>query len=261
MAKIRKIRESELVGGTSSTEVYPITHTKAVYNSENTNLEDTLNNLNALINGKGSNAKYSTRFIGVFSNFSGLLAGLDSLVYNNSQEDKNLGSFRALLNQRIVEIKNVSLVRSGSSLVQVVSGPFEESNGSLSLSSTEYGIFSRIHDNTWSQWKRLNPTMGEVNTAISNAIAELIDKAPENLDTLKEIANWIEEQGGEVEAIYNAIEDNAKKIDAEQRRAEQAEAELERKIANEAARATAAENVLKQLSPPRLTSSKMVTPL
>ena len=183
-------------------------------NSEVTRAQEAEAALNDLINGEGSNAKYSTRFIGVFSNFSDLLAELNSLVYNDSQKDKNLGSFRALLAQRIVEIKNVSLVRNGYSLVQVVSGPFEETNGSLSLSSTEYGIFSRIHDNTWSQWKRLTTTMGEVNTAISNAIAELIDKAPENLDTLKEIADWIKEHGKEAADMLTAIQQNTIKINA-----------------------------------------------
>ncbi len=47
MAKIRKIKEKELVGGTSNTEVYPITHIDAVYTSDNrklTNIVEDINN-------------------------------------------------------------------------------------------------------------------------------------------------------------------------------------------------------------------------
>lgn len=38
MAKIRKIKEKELVGGTSEVEVYPITHIEAVYDSKGNKL-------------------------------------------------------------------------------------------------------------------------------------------------------------------------------------------------------------------------------
>lgn len=49
MAKIRKIKEKELIGGTSNTEVYPITHARAVYDKNNTPLSDTLEFLNTEI--------------------------------------------------------------------------------------------------------------------------------------------------------------------------------------------------------------------
>lgn len=39
MGKIKKILESDLVGGTANTDVYPVTSTKAVYDSENNNLD------------------------------------------------------------------------------------------------------------------------------------------------------------------------------------------------------------------------------
>ena len=35
MGKIKKILENELVGGTQSTDVYPVTSTKAVYDENN----------------------------------------------------------------------------------------------------------------------------------------------------------------------------------------------------------------------------------
>lgn len=42
MAKIRKIKERELIGGTSEVEVYPITHTEAIYGSNGVKLSDSL---------------------------------------------------------------------------------------------------------------------------------------------------------------------------------------------------------------------------
>lgn len=40
MGKIKKILENELVGGTQSTDVYPITSTKAVYDENNKSLDN-----------------------------------------------------------------------------------------------------------------------------------------------------------------------------------------------------------------------------
>lgn len=43
MGKIRKILETELVGGTQSTDVYPVTSTKAVYDENNERLDNIIN--------------------------------------------------------------------------------------------------------------------------------------------------------------------------------------------------------------------------
>ena len=45
MGKIKKILENELVGGTQSTDVYPVTSTKAVYDEDNENLDSILNSI------------------------------------------------------------------------------------------------------------------------------------------------------------------------------------------------------------------------
>ena len=45
MGKIRKILETELVGGTQSTDVYPVTSTKAVYDTNNKVLDDYIQQL------------------------------------------------------------------------------------------------------------------------------------------------------------------------------------------------------------------------
>ena len=45
MGKIKKILENELVGGTQSTDVYPVTSTKAVYDENNERLDKILGGL------------------------------------------------------------------------------------------------------------------------------------------------------------------------------------------------------------------------
>lgn len=43
MGKIKKILENELVGGTQTTDVYPVTAIKAVYDEDNERLDHILN--------------------------------------------------------------------------------------------------------------------------------------------------------------------------------------------------------------------------
>ena len=45
MAKVKVLKDSELIGGTDNSSVYPITHTKAVFNSNNKELDQILNEL------------------------------------------------------------------------------------------------------------------------------------------------------------------------------------------------------------------------
>ena len=45
MAKVKVLKESELIGGIDNSSVYPITHTKAVFNSNNKDLDQILNEL------------------------------------------------------------------------------------------------------------------------------------------------------------------------------------------------------------------------
>lgn len=49
MGKIKKILENELVGGTQTTDVYPVTSTKAVYNENNERLDNVLGGLEGKI--------------------------------------------------------------------------------------------------------------------------------------------------------------------------------------------------------------------
>lgn len=54
MGKIKKILENELIGGTQSTDVYPVTSIKAVYDENNKRLDNILNRLDEKIDNKTS---------------------------------------------------------------------------------------------------------------------------------------------------------------------------------------------------------------
>lgn len=76
---------------------------------------------------------------------------------------------------------------------------------------------------------------GSVAYAVNEAVTNLIDGAPEALDTLKEIADWIAEQeaSGEDGAtkLVSKIEKNAAAIVTEKTRAEKAESDLDKRLA------------------------------
>ena len=92
---------------------------------------------------------------------------------------------------------------------------------------------SRVWDdskNAWGDWEILNRK--EISSMISTEIAKLVDEAPENLDTLKEFAEWIEGHGKEVAEMLAAITANADNL-----------AETKKNIANQLITTSTADNV------------------
>lgn len=98
MGKIKKILENELVGGTQSTDIYPITSTKAVYDTGNKVLDDYIQHLKKTSTFAGiatpttnpgtpnGNVFYLASEAGTYSNFSGITINTDEaaiLVWNN----------------------------------------------------------------------------------------------------------------------------------------------------------------------------------
>lgn len=91
MGKIKKILENELVGGTQSTDVYPITSTKAVYDTKNKVLDDYIQHLNKTATFAGiatpatspgtpdSPVFYFAPEGGMYSNF-----GINEKIYENA---------------------------------------------------------------------------------------------------------------------------------------------------------------------------------
>ena len=53
------------------------------------------------------------------------------------------------------------------------------------------------------------PTQAEMQAAIDKAIADLVDEAPEILDTLKEIAEYIVEYGDLLEALQKMVDEKS----------------------------------------------------
>lgn len=98
MGKIKKILENELIGGTQGTDVYPVTSTKAVYDTNNKSLDDILRPLieNAVFAGVATtstnpgtpdgNVFYLASEAGTYANFGDLkLEGLSVIIYNGSK--------------------------------------------------------------------------------------------------------------------------------------------------------------------------------
>ena len=63
MAKVKVLKESELIGGTDNSSVYPITHTKAVFNSDNKELDQILNETENRVNTAETNIASNTNLI------------------------------------------------------------------------------------------------------------------------------------------------------------------------------------------------------
>lgn len=84
MGKIKKILENELIGGTQSTDVYPVTSTKAVYDTNNKVLDDYIQHLKKTSTFAGiatpttnpgtpdGNVFYLAVEVGTYANFSGI---------------------------------------------------------------------------------------------------------------------------------------------------------------------------------------------
>ena len=97
--------------------------------------------------------------------------------------------------------------------------------------------------NAWGAWEILNQK--EITSMISNEIKKVTDGIdPEKIDSIKDIVAWIDAHGGDVTAIYNAIQQNTVKINAEVNRATNKEQEIGNKLNEETQRATEAEGSL-----------------
>ena len=107
---------------------------------------------------------------------------------------------------------------------------------------------SRVWDdskNAWSDWEILNQK--KISSMISAEIKKVTDGIdPEKIDSIKDIVAWIDAHGGDVTAIYNAIQQNTVKINAEVNRAINKEQEIGNKLNEEVRRATEAEEEINQ---------------
>lgn len=131
MGKIKKILENELVGGTQTTDVYPVTSTKAVYNENNERLDITLEGLkdkiSALENAGYLYADVATTTIdpgtpdakvfyiangkGTYTNFGGLEVTEDEVVILYYDTEWHKISTGIASNQKLTELSSeVSII-------------------------------------------------------------------------------------------------------------------------------------------------------
>lgn len=102
--------------------------------------------------------------------------------------------------------------------------------------STEFKCRIKEEGKDWGDWEIINKK------EISKMIKDVTDGIePDKIDSIKDIISWIEEHGGEVTAIYNAINNLSTLITEETTRAESSEQALDDKINDEIERAKAAE--------------------
>lgn len=107
--------------------------------------------------------------LGNFTTYDSLKSKLDTLIYDNLVIGANCGFFRAKLNLREVEIKNIPL--HTNNLMQVISGMFAVKNGNLITSDQSYTIAFRCHNGTsWSEWTDI--TNSEHLISLSNIVEE-----------------------------------------------------------------------------------------
>ena len=102
--------------------------------------------------------------------------------------------------------------------------------------STEFKCRIKEEGKDWDDWEIINKK------EISKMIKDVTDGIdPDKIDSIKDIISWIEKHGGEVTAIYNAINNLSTLITEETTRAESSEQALDDKINDEIERAKAAE--------------------
>lgn len=163
MGKIKKILENELVGGTQSTDVYPITSTKAVYDDKNRRLEDFVfdkNNITSEL-GNSENLVVSQKCVSQEIIQGGVY---DVSAHNDSAVFESL---QALLSSPSLSTFIPESVRHGGMSIRFI-------QGSVPNSDNKY-VQYRLAAPTWSidihDWASEDPyfidiIMQEVNEAI-----------------------------------------------------------------------------------------------
>ncbi len=102
--------------------------------------------------GKSNSSTDPYQYLGNLS-YDALNSILDSLTYNTGYVGKGYGYFRAKVDYRDVEIKNILLSSSLNILVQVVKGMFVIIDNKLAISDNIYSVLMRkCTSGVWGEW-------------------------------------------------------------------------------------------------------------
>lgn len=189
MGKIKKILENELVGGTQTTDVYPVTSTKAVYDENNKRLDNILTELE--------------QSAGIYD----VSANNDGAVFE---------SLRALLSDTNLDTLIPTSVRRGGMTIRFIQG-YEQS------SDNKY-VQYRLTNQSWSvdivDWQEtgsaefstgekvsdvgidIEPTAGSNNLVTSGAMANVKTKT-DYLHYVNENGLFVADENGNVAMMYN----------------------------------------------------------
>ena len=145
MGKIKKILENELVGGTQTTDVYPVTSAKAVYDEGNKRLDDIIKEIN------GKAAKLEQEVI------------YDVTANNNGATFESLSS---LLGSGNLSTLIPSAIRCGGMTIRFVQ--------SFDNKYVQYRLMSDTFNTTLANWQGVDsePTAGSDNLVKSGGVAE-----------------------------------------------------------------------------------------
>lgn len=138
MGTIKKIKESNLIGGTGEGDVYPVTSTKAIFNEKNENLDSLLfkllsSSLKTINLTKGTN---------------------DYSELDNYNSYNHLGIYLLYRIQEPVLIGRLNVYASwGGTIVQELESFKLSTNNTAIFNTTKMVRYKYNDDNSWSEWK------------------------------------------------------------------------------------------------------------
>lgn len=145
MGKIKKILENELIGGTQSTDVYPVTSVKAVYNENNERLDNILNRIES------------------------------GIIYDVSAHNGGVAfeSLSALLSSSNLSTLIPISVRHAGMSIRFIQGSVQSSDNKY----VQYRLMSATWSTTVADWQGVDdePTAGSDNLVKSGGVANVVN--------------------------------------------------------------------------------------
>lgn len=199
MGKIKKLKDNNLVGGADSTDIYPVTSTKAVYDTTNKDLDTILTEVNENLTER-EKYEIDTRkavlgeletatandypFVKVnvdgdegqiWESLNRLLDDIDTIATT-----KYNGWVRYFLSGQRIDVVNRVLYFGNKTTSQVATGPIKLQEKKLAYSGEADTSFYRIYKNSqWSDWKPVNEstTISIVQTTGTSTTSVMSQKA------------------------------------------------------------------------------------